>query len=245
MKACSDTSRVLTCSHRPSCQARVKGWARRNKNKKRLLDEAAAAGGAYAIFERPKTETLVSNARRVREPSPQQPRRNIQYFRFAGKITPKPFGARAPLPPSAPSATAASRARAAVSVSPCYTVPRPSHAVHTVPHNAKYPTARASTCTAPMPHSTSISTRLWYCTLQLPLDVRQTSQPTPGQHEVEVYTNRPYTQQGGQGFRVVRMGETVTSPTNTPRPPHLTLTAARGGGVQPGLHQPHRWGGAS
>lgn len=40
-------------------QARVKGWARRNKNRARLLEEARAAGGAYEIFTLPKSEKLV------------------------------------------------------------------------------------------------------------------------------------------------------------------------------------------
>ena len=43
-------------------QARVKGWARRNKNRARLLEEARAAGGAYEIFTLPKSEKLVRAA---------------------------------------------------------------------------------------------------------------------------------------------------------------------------------------
>lgn len=40
-------------------QAKLKGWVLRNKNKKRLLEEAKEAGGAYSIFELPTTEKLV------------------------------------------------------------------------------------------------------------------------------------------------------------------------------------------
>ena len=40
-------------------QAKLKGWVLRNKNKKRLLEEAREAGGAYSIFELPMTDKLV------------------------------------------------------------------------------------------------------------------------------------------------------------------------------------------
>ena len=40
-------------------QAKLKGWVLRNKNKKRLLEEAQQAGGAYSIFELPTSEKLV------------------------------------------------------------------------------------------------------------------------------------------------------------------------------------------
>ena len=39
-------------------QARVKGWARRNKDRARRLEEARALGGAYEIFTLPRTERL-------------------------------------------------------------------------------------------------------------------------------------------------------------------------------------------
>lgn len=40
-------------------QAKLKGWVLRNKNKKRLLEEAKEAGGAYSIFELPMSDKLV------------------------------------------------------------------------------------------------------------------------------------------------------------------------------------------
>ena len=40
-------------------QAKLRGWVLRNKNKKRMLEEAREAGGAYSIFELPMTDKLV------------------------------------------------------------------------------------------------------------------------------------------------------------------------------------------
>jgi|AntAceMinimDraft_12_1070368.scaffolds.fasta_scaffold70497_2 hypothetical protein len=51
----SDSDRKLLVK----VQAKLRGWVLRNRNKKKMLEEARQAGGAYSVFELPTADKLV------------------------------------------------------------------------------------------------------------------------------------------------------------------------------------------